>query len=279
MYALLDVSTGSLEQYIQKVNAIPMLSLDEEQKLTNEWYKTQDTNAAKALVSSHLRLVVSIARQYLGYGLAHADIIQEGNIGLMKAVKKFNPSFNVRLVTYANHWIKAEIHDYILKNWRMVKIATTKSQRKLFFKLRSLMPKDSNHLTIQNIDDIAKKLEVKNQDVVDMQTRLIQSDASLDETYDNDENSLINSLQDERYEPCQSLINYQQNLEYEKIHIALENLKQKDERMHYIIQKRWLENDNKKPFKDFAAKWGVSIERVSQIEKQAIKYIKEFVRK
>jgi RNA polymerase sigma-32 factor len=276
----MNINAGSIEQYIQSVNAMPMLSLEEEQKLTRAWHIEKDTNAAKMLVMSHLRVVVSIARQYFGYGIAHADLIQEGNIGLMKAVRKFDPSFNVRLVTYATHWIKAEIHDYILKNWRMVKIATTKAQRKLFFKLRSLLPKDSS-LSLEHIDKIAKQLDVKNHEVIEMQSRLVQSDASLDEQYNEDsETSLVNTLSDERYEPYQALVTQQKAQQYEKIHSIIENLKSKDERMHDIIQQRWLNpNEEKTPFKEFASKWKISIERVSQLEKMAIKYIKEQVSK
>ncbi len=281
MHALMNINAGSIEKYIQSVNSMPILSFEEEQKLTKSWHIEQDTNSAKMLVMSHLRVVVSIARQYFGYGIAHADLIQEGNIGLMKAVRKFDPSFNVRLVTYATHWIKAEIHDYILKNWRMVKIATTKAQRKLFFKLRSLLPKDTA-LNLEHIDKIAKRLDVKHHEVIEMQARLIQSDTSLDEKHlhEDGENSLINTLSDERDEPCQALITQQQNQQYEKIHKALENLKNKDERMHDIIHKRWLNlNEKKLPFKYFADKWKISIERVSQLEKIAIKYIKEQVYK
>ncbi len=280
---LSSVCVGSIDHYIQRVNAIPLLSPEEEIRLTNALFYNNDTNSAKVLVYSHLRLVVSIARNYLGYGLPQSDIIQEGNIGLMKAVKKFNPKFNVRLVTYAIHWIKAEIHEYILKNWRLVRIASTKAQRKLFFKLRSLLPQNSTVLSTQTVKDIAAKLEVKHQDVIDMHKRFLQTETSLDEeNNDDDENSINNNsiayrLSDNRYEPCQNIIDMQTRVEHEKVTSALEKLKDKDVRMYDIINTRWINYDKKITLKELATKWKVSIERVRQIESQAIKYIKDFV--
>jgi RNA polymerase sigma-32 factor len=281
MKELMHITTGSIDQYIQSVHSIPMLSLTEEQKLTRQWHIEQDANAAKILVMSHLRVVISVSRQYLGYGIAHADLIQEGNIGLMKAVKKFDPAFNVRLVTYATHWIKAEIHDYILKNWRIVKIATTKAQRKLFFKLRSLLPKEQRMLSLENAQAIANKLDVKRDEVLDMQMRFIHSDASLDNNQyeDNEFSSLAHNLVDERYEPSRELITKQQAQQYDKLYQVLEYLKLKDERMHTLLQKRWLNVEEEKvSLKYFAQLWNISIERVRQIEAKAILYIKEQIK-
>ncbi len=280
MKELMHITTGSIDQYIQSVYAIPILTLTEEKQLTNAWHLEQDANAAKTLVMSHLRVVISVSRQYLGYGIAHADLIQEGNIGLMKAVKKFDPAFNVRLVTYATHWIKAEIHDYILKNWRIVKIATTKAQRKLFFKLRSLLPKDHRMLSLEHAQTIANQLDVKRDDVLDMQMRFIHADASIDnKNEDNEFSNLAHNLSDDRYEPCRELITQQQAQQYDKLYQALDYLKQKDERMHTLLQKRWLnEQEEKISLKYFAQLWDISIERVRQIEAQAIKYIKQQVK-
>src|SRR5512139_178278 len=169
----------SLDSYIQTVNRYPMLSLEEEQQLARAWHDKQDVEAARQLVVSHLRVVVSISRHYLGYGLPHADLIQEGNIGLMKAVKRFDPDRGVRLVSFALHWIRAEIHEYVLKNWRLVKVATTKAQRKLFFNLRSLK-QSLNALTLEQADAMARELNVSRKDVLEMETRLSGHDVALD---------------------------------------------------------------------------------------------------
>jgi RNA polymerase sigma-32 factor len=291
MQSLINISSNcnGIDQYIKYANSIPILSLEEEQILSKKWHIDQCANSAKKLVLSHLRLVISISRQYLGYGLQHADLIQEGNIGLMKAVQKFNPDFNVRLVTYAIHWIKAEIHEYILKNWRIVKIATTKAQRKLFFKLRSLLPDDNSNLSLDKVSYIANALNVKDHEVIEMQSRLKFNDISMDEDYDmqNSEQSsssnsnslrLIDSISDERYEPAKVLINQQLAVRNDSIYEALDALKNKNERMYYIIKKRWLSGgENKITFKDISITLGISIERVRQLEQQAIQYIKKIV--
>lgn len=179
-------SLGNLDAYISAVNRLPMLSAEEETQLARDFKERQDVDAARTLVTSHLRLVVSVARQYLGYGLPHADLIQEGNIGLMKAVKRFDPERSVRLVSFALHWIKAEIHEYILKNWRLVKVATTKAQRKLFFNLRS-MKKDLDTLTPEAVSDIAEQLNVREKDVMEMETRMTGQEVALEPQGDDDE--------------------------------------------------------------------------------------------
>jgi RNA polymerase sigma-32 factor len=178
----------SLESYIQTVNRYPMLSAEEEQDLARAWHERQDVEAARQLVLSHLRVVVSVARHYLGYGLPHADLIQEGNVGLMKAVKRFDPDRGVRLVSFALHWIRAEIHEYVLKNWRLVKVATTKAQRKLFFNLRSLK-QSLNALTVEQADAMARELNVSREDVLEMETRLSGHDVSIDPGVDDGEDS------------------------------------------------------------------------------------------
>ncbi|OZA51060.1 MAG: RNA polymerase factor sigma-32, partial [Hydrogenophilales bacterium 17-61-76] len=179
-------SAYSQESYIQTVNRYPMLTLEDEQRLARAWHDHEDVDAARQLVVSHLRVVVSVARHYLGYGLPHADLIQEGNVGLMKAVKRFDPDRGVRLVSFALHWIRAEIHEYVLKNWRLVKVATTKSQRKLFFNLRSLK-QSLNSMTLQEADAMARELNVSRKDVLEMETRMSGHDVSIDPTFDDGE--------------------------------------------------------------------------------------------
>src|SRR3989454_1468092 len=178
--------TGSLEAYVHTVNRFPILSAEEERSLAQRWREGEDLEAARALVLSHLRLVVALARGYLGYGLPHADLIQEGNIGLMKAVKRFDPNRGVRLVSFAIHWIKAEMHEYILRNWRLVKVATTKAQRKLFFNLRS-MKKGLAPLTIDDVQRVATELRVKPEEVVEMETRLSGQEIAFEADYDDEE--------------------------------------------------------------------------------------------
>jgi RNA polymerase sigma-32 factor len=199
----LGMPVGSLEAYMHAVNQIPLLSQEEEQDLTNRLYKQDDLAAARQLVLSHLRYVVRVAKGYSGYGLPIADLVQEGNVGLMKAVRRFNPEMGVRLVTFAMHWIKAEIHEFVLRNWRIVKVATTKAQRKLFFNLRSLK-KNLGWMTQQEVDDVAKDLGVKAKTVREMEMRLASSDASFDPFDDSDDNSFAPAayLEDHRANPA-----------------------------------------------------------------------------
>jgi RNA polymerase sigma-32 factor len=267
------LSLGNLDAYIQAVQRLPMLSAEEEHDLANRFHKEQDLEAARQLVMSHLRLVVSIARQYMGYGLPQADLIQEGNIGLMKAVKRFNPEQGVRLVSYALHWIKAEIHEYIVRNWRMVKIATTKAQRKLFFNLRSLKS-NYNGLSGEEIEAVAKTLDVKPSDVVEMDTRLSGADIALDGQDDDEYNvAPITYLTDVRHEPSAVLARAQQDRLYgEGLEHALAQL---DARSRRIVEARWLNvNDDGSggtTLHDLAAEFGVSAERIRQIETAAMK--------
>lgn len=259
---------GSIEAYLSYINQIPMLTAEEEQQLTQDLYKNQDVGAAKQLVLSHLRYVARVAKGYLGYGLPLADLIQEGNVGLMKAVKRFNPNMGVRLVTFAMHWIKAEIHEYILKNWRIVKVATTKAQRKLFFNLRSLK-KQLGWMSNDEVNDIAKDLKVKPETVREMEMRLANTDTAFD-AYDDDEDSHtapVAYLEDHSLSPAQASEDANWSEEgHQKVHQALEKL---DERSQDIIRVRWL-NENKLTLQDLADKYQVSAERIRQLEKNAI---------
>jgi len=259
----------SLESYIQTVNHYPMLSLEEEQKLARAWHDEQDLEAARRLVLSHLRVVVSVARHYLGYGLPHADLIQEGNVGLMKAVKRFDPDRGVRLVSFALHWIRAEIHEYVLKNYRMVKLATTKAQRKLFFNLRSLK-QSLNALTVQEADAMAKELNVSRKDVLEMETRLSGHDVSIDPMVDDgeDDYSPIAYLASADENPAQRLEREQsERLRESGLTTALEEL---DERSRHIIEARWLNEGDVATLHELAAQYGVSAERIRQIEARAL---------
>jgi RNA polymerase sigma-32 factor len=268
---------GNIDAYIQSVNRIPLLTADEEQRLARDFQATGNLDAAGRMVMSHLRLVVSIARQYLGYGLPHADLIQEGNIGLMKAVKRFDPEQGVRLVSYAMHWIKAEIHEYILKNWRMVKVATTKAQRKLFFNLRS-QKTGLNTLTPDEIDAVARDLNVKREDVMEMETRLSGGDTALEGFNDDGEESFapIAYLADHHNEPTRVMEARQQDrLQSTGLEQALDKL---DERSRRIIEARWLHvNDDGSggsTLHELADEFGVSAERIRQIESAAMKKMK-----
>ena len=261
-------SLGNIDQYIQAVNRYPLLTDEQEQALAQRLRRDNDLEAARQLVLSHLRLVVSIARNYQGYGLPHADLIQEGNIGLMKAVKRFDPERGVRLVSFAIHWIKAEIHEYILKNWRLIKIATTKAQRKLFFNLRSMRGEGS--LTLEDARGIASKLGVKTEEVLEMQARFAGGDVALEGGMDEDEERMapIAWLADESAEPAEVL----ENLEVERLHdtglkSALASL---DERSRAIVQRRWLEEEQPATLHELAAEYGVSAERIRQIEVKAM---------
>jgi RNA polymerase sigma-32 factor len=278
-----------LDAYISAVNRMPMLTLEEEQAFARKLKNENDLESAGKLVLSHLRLVVSVARQYLGYGLPHGDLIQEGNVGLMKAVKRFDPDQGVRLVSYALHWIKAEIHEYILKNWRMVKVATTKAQRKLFFNLRSMkqgfkadagLDTHRDTLTVDQIDVMARDLNVKREEVMEMETRMSGGDVLLDPSPSDDgEQSFgpIAYLADAHHEPTAMLEAHQHDLlSSEGLAQALEGL---DDRSRHIVEERWLKvNDDGSggmTLHDLAAVYGVSAERIRQIEVAAMKKMKK----
>jgi len=269
-----SLGVGTLDSYISYVNRVPMLSAAEELHLAQEFRRTENVDAAKTLVLSHLRLVVSVARQYLGYGIPHADLIQEGNIGLMKAVKRYDPNQGARLVSYAIHWIKADIHEYILKNWRLVKVATTKAQRKLFFNLRSNKPTLSA-LTPSEVEALAKALDVKGSDVKEMEMRLAGGDIALEG--DDNDNELayapIQWLADNSQEPTQKMAAAATDaLHGPQLDQALMAL---DDRSRNIVQSRWLAMDadgnGTKTLHDLAGEYGISAERVRQIETAALK--------
>ncbi len=262
-------ATGSLDQYIQSVNRMPMLSEQQEVDLATRLRDEGDVDAARQLVMSHLRVVVAIARGYLGYGLPHADLIQEGNIGLMKAVKRFDPTRGVRLVSFAIHWIKAEIHEYILKNWRLVKIATTKAQRKLFFNLRG-MKQDSSTLQPAEVRSIAAQLGVKPEEVVEMETRLTGRDIPLDAGSDDEDERFapIAYLPDPHAEPSELVEQAElAHLQDSGLRDALASL---DERSRAIVQRRWLAEGDSATLHELAAEYGVSAERIRQIEAKAM---------
>ena len=265
----------NLGAYISTVNQIPILTAEQEKELAERYYYDQDLDAAKMLVMSHLRFVVHIARSYAGYGLPQGDLIQEGNLGLMKAVKRFDPNMGVRLVSFAVHWIKAEIHEYVIRNWRIVKIATTKAQRKLFFNLRSLK-KSSKKLTLEEAQSIANDLNVTAEQVLEMEGRLTAYDAAFEaQGDDDDEGSTYVApalyLEDNRYDPARLV----ENEDYEEqstsaLHEAMEQL---DDRSRNILQRRWLDDD-KSTLHELAAEYNVSAERIRQLEKNAMEKIK-----
>ena len=274
MPALPALGVGTIDAYLSHINRLPMLTAAQEFTLAQEYRRTENLDAARQLVLSHLRLVASIARQYLGYGIPHADLIQEGNIGLMKAVKRFDPSNGARLVSYAIHWIKAEIHEYILKNWRLVKMATTKAQRKLFFNLRSNKPTLSA-LSPAEVDALAKALDVKGSEVKEMEMRLAGGDVALEGDDSDDETAYapIQWLADNSQEPTERIANAQaEALQGPKLDQALMAL---DERSRNIVQSRWLAMDadgnGTKTLHDLAEEYGISAERVRQIETAALK--------
>ena len=260
-------AVGNIDAYIQAAKHFPILSQEDEFRLAKRFREEDDVEAARQLVLSHLRLVISIARGYLGYGLPHADLIQEGNIGLMKAVKRFDPSHGVRLVSFAMHWIKAEIHEYVLKNWRMVRVATTKAQRKLFFNLRSMKP-GSEALTPTQVADIAHQLNVKENEVVEMETRLSGHDLAFESNNDDDDVfAPIAYLQDNRSEPSRVLESRaRDHLQGAGLQAALGGL---DERSRRIVEARWLADDPA-TLHDLAAEFSVSAERIRQIEAKAM---------
>ncbi len=265
---------GSIDAYIARVNQIPMLSQADETALANRLQQQNDLSAAKQLVLPHLRYVVRIAKGYMGYGLPLNDLIQEGNIGLMKAVKRFNPQVGARLVTFAAHWIKAEIHEFILRNWRIVKVATTKAQRKLFFNLRS-MKKNLSWLTESEVQDVAKDLKVKPETVREMEMRLSTSDAAFD-AYDDDDDDTASFapagyLEDHRYNPAQQL--EKTDWSEQSGSVLQEALSKLDDRSQEIISTRWLD-ENKLTLQDLADKYQVSAERIRQLEKNAMQKLK-----
>ena len=283
---------GNLDAYISTANRLPMLTLEQEQEFSRKFRNENDLEAAGKLVLSHLRLVVSISRQYLGYGLPHGDLIQEGNVGLMKAVKRFDPDQGVRLVSYAMHWIKAEIHEYILKNWRMVKVATTKAQRKLFFNLRSMKQRYKSDdaaanvgthretLNEEQIDSMARTLKVKREEVIEMETRLSGGDVLLDPSPSDDGEEAfgpITYLTDTAHEPTAMIESRQRDvLATDGIATALNAL---DERSRRIVEERWLKvNDDSSggmTLHDLASEYGVSAERIRQIEVAAMKKMRK----
>ena len=263
-------SLGSLDHYIQAVNRFPLLTAEQETDLGRRLQRDNDVDAARQLVLSHLRLVVSVSRNYVGYGLPQADLIQEGNIGLMKAVRRFDPERGVRLVSFALHWIRAEIHEYILRNWRLVKVATTKAQRKLFFNLRSMKTRAAT-LTPAEARAIAAELRVKPEEVVEMETRLSGRDVTLDPQPDEDGNSMapIAYLTDREDEPAQ-ILERKQTAENRTAGLTTAIAKL-DARSRRIIEARWLREDNPATLQDLADEYGVSAERIRQIESKALK--------
>ncbi|AWK43679.1 RNA polymerase sigma factor RpoH [Photorhabdus laumondii subsp. laumondii] len=276
MQTLALVPQGSLEGYVRASNTYPMLTAEEEKELAERLHYQGDLDAAKKLILSHLRFVVHVARSYAGYGLPQADLIQEGNIGLMKAVRRFNPEVGVRLVSFAVHWIKAEIHEYVLRNWRIVKVATTKAQRKLFFNLR----KTKQRLGWFNQDEVemvAKELGVTSKDVREMESRMSAQDMAFDMSADDDSQegqpvAPVLYLQDKASDFADGIEEDNwENHAADKLSVAIESL---DERSQDIIRCRWLDDDNKSTLQELADKYGVSAERVRQLEKNAMKKLR-----
>lgn len=275
--ATMTLPIGSIDAYIARVNAIPMLTHEEELEYARRWQESQDVESARRLVLSHLRFVAKVAQGYKGYGLALADLIQEGNIGLMKAVKRFDPTVGVRLVSFAVHWIKAEMHEFILRNWRIVKVATTKAQRKLFFNLRKAKQR-LGWFHKEEIDAVAKELNVSTADVMEMETRLNAQDMAFD-GFDDDEGdggmghsmAPMHFLEDKRANPARQLEADDWSTQgRDKLYVALEAL---DERSQDILQRRWLA-DSKATLQELADKYSVSPERVRQLEQNAMKKLK-----
>ncbi len=272
--AMIAVPGTNLESYLQSVNSIPMLSADQERDLAERLYYDGDLEAARQLVLSHLRFVAHVAKSYSGYGLPQADLIQEGNVGLMKAVKRFDPTVGVRLVSFAVHWIKAEIHEYVLRNWRIVKVATTKAQRKLFFNLRS-QKKRLGWMTTQEIETVANELGVSPSEVREMEGRLAAHDAAFDAPTDADDDSVSHVpayyLENNSLDPAVAY--EQQNWEentHSQLYAAMANL---DDRSKDILEKRWFA-DEKATLHELADVYGVSAERIRQLEQNAIKKLK-----
>lgn len=271
------LNAGTLDDYINTINKVPMLEEEDERNLARRIRDYGDVDAARKLVLSHLRLVVSVARGYAGYGLPLSDLIQEGNIGLMKAVKHFDPEVGGRLGAFAIHWIKAEIHDYVIKNWRMVKVATTKAQRKLFFKLRQ----NKKHLgwfSAQERDNVAQDLGVSSDDVEEMEARLSGQDLGFDLASDESDDSSYLApstfLEDENSNFALKF----EDLDYRKykLNLLTQALSLLDERSQYILKRRWLD-DSKATLQDLADEFGVSVERVRQLETNALKKLRSFI--
>ena len=265
----------NLGAYISTVNQIPILTAEQEKELAERYYYDQDLDAAKLLVMSHLRFVVHIARSYAGYGLPQGDLIQEGNLGLMKAVKRFDPNMGVRLVSFAVHWIRAEIHEYVIRNWRIVKIATTKAQRKLFFNLRSLK-KSSKKLTLKEAQSIANDLNVTPEQVLEMEGRLTAYDAAFEAQGDDDDEGSTHVapalyLEDNRYDPAR--LAEEEDYEEQSTNALHDAMEQLDDRSRNILQRRWLD-DEKSTLHELAAEYNVSAERIRQLEKNAMEKIK-----
>ena len=264
------LSAGNLDAYIRQIHSIPVLTTEEERELALRLEQQNDLAAAQQLIMSNLRFVVKIARSYSGYGLPLSDLIQEGNIGLMKAVKRFSASHEVRLISYAVHWIKSEIHEFVLRNWRIVKVATTKPQRKLFFKLRS-SKKRLGWFNQDEVNDVAKTLGVKPETVLEMESRLSDSDVTFDPpTNDNDDEHHFTPaayLTDDRADPARQL--ERDDTQSQKLSLMTDSLKMLDERSKDIIQRRWL-NEDKETLHELADEYQVSAERIRQIEKNAL---------
>ncbi|EPO2956321.1 RNA polymerase sigma factor RpoH [Vibrio cholerae] len=278
-YPMALVSQDSLDSYIRSVNGYPMLSADEERELAERLHYKGDIDAAKGLILSHLRFVVHVARGYSGYGLPMADLVQEGNIGLMKAVKRFNPEMGVRLVSFAVHWIKAEIHEYVLRNWRIVKIATTKAQRKLFFNLRK-SKKRLGWFNNGEVETVARELGVEPAEVREMESRLAAQDAAFEMSAEDDENGIAYTapvlyLEDKHSDLADNLEaeNWEAHTT-QRLSMALASL---DERSQHIVRARWLDDDNKTTLQDLAEMYGVSAERIRQLEKNAMRKLKDAV--
>jgi len=274
--ALMVPRTGSLEAYIASVNSIPMLSAEEEKSLAERLQESGDLEAARQLIMSHLRFVVHVARSYQGYGLPQADLIQEGNIGLMKAVKRFDPTVGVRLVSFAVHWIKAEIHEYVLRNWRIVKVATTKAQRKLFFNLRKAK-KRLGWFTHDEVNTVAQELGVSSSEVLEMESRMSAHDAAFDAGVDdNDENETVFApsqyLEDKSSDVAATV--EAENWEAQANRRLSSALASLDERSQEIIRARWLDDGNKATLHDLAETFQVSAERIRQLEANAMKKLR-----
>ncbi len=270
----LPLASGSLDQYIQNAQMIPMLTEEEEREYGRRLAEHGDLEAAQKLIMSHLRFVIRIARGYQGYGLPLADLIQEGNVGLMKAVKRFSPAHNVRLVSFAVHWIRAEIHEYVLKNWRIVKIATTKAQRKLFFNLRSAK-KRLGWFSQEEVEGVAKDLGVKPETVLEMESRLSNYDMAFDAPTDDDEDNLVapsTYLSSPSSDPAQLLES--SDWQEQRTQALAESLQNLDERSRDILMSRWMDDENKATLHELADKYGVSAERIRQLEKNAMKKIR-----
>ncbi len=269
------IPQGSLEGYIQAVNSIPVLSAEEERELAMRLQQGGDLEAARQLVMSHLRFVVHVAKSYSGYGLPQADLVQEGNIGLMKAVKRFDPSVGVRLVSFAVHWIKAEIHEYVLRNWRMVKVATTKAQRKLFFNLRK-SKKRLGWLNHEEVQAVAADLGVSATDVTEMEARMSNYDQAFDLVGDDEDEggfAPVHYLEDKSSDLAATIENDNWDSHAtRRLSAAMATL---DERSQHIIRARWLDEENKTTLQELADNYGVSAERVRQLEKNALKKLKD----